>query len=81
MARSVAADDQPGAEGQHRHRATQGEQISGIFHLKANRLLECRDDQPNDNHVGEIVLQALQAVHRKDVGVLLGLSLVTGIKV
>ena len=70
----MATHDQPGTEGQHRHRPTKGEQISSVFHLKANRLLECRDNQPNDNHVGEIVFQALQAVYRKDVGVLLGLS-------
>ena len=76
MASSVASNNQPSTEGQHGHGATQHQQISGVVHLEADGLFECRNNQArnnqaHNNHIGQIVLQALEAVHRENVGVLL----------
>ena len=68
---AVAANKQPTTEGQHGHRATQRQKISGVVHLEADGLFERSDNQAHNNHIGEIVFQALEAVHRENVGVLL----------
>ena len=81
VACSVAANNQPSAEGQHGHRAAQRQQIGGVFHFEANGLFERSDNQANNNHIGQIVFQALQAVHRENVGVLLCITLKGWIKV
>ena len=44
-------------------------------------FLECGDDETHNNHVGQVVLQALKTVDRKDVGVLFCASFKTGIQV
>ena len=66
----MAANNQPSAEGQHGHRDAQGQQIGGVVHLEANGLLERCDNQAYNNHVREVVLLGLEAIHREDVGVL-----------
>ena len=71
MASSVASNNQPSTEGQHGHGATQRQQISGVVHLEADGLFECRNNQAHNNHIGQIVLQALEAVHRGNACVLL----------
>ena len=81
MASSVASNNQPSTEGQHGHGATQRQQISGVVHLEADGLFECRNNQAHNNHIGQIVLQALEAVHRENVGVLLFATLKAWIKV
>ena len=68
---AVAANNQPGTEGQHCHRPTQRQQVGGVVHLEANGLFERSDNQAHDNHIGQIVFQALKAVHRENVDVLL----------
>ena len=42
-----------------------------LFTSKPNALFERSDNQPHDNHIGQIVFQALKAVHRENVDVLL----------
>ena len=81
MTSSVASNNQPSAEGQHGHGATQRQQISGVVHLEVDGLLECRNNQAHSNHIGQIVLQALEAVHRENVGVLLFATFQAWIKV
>ena len=81
MTSSVASNNQPSTEGQHGHRATQHQKISGVDHLKADGLSERSDNQAHNNHIGEIVFQALEAVHRENVGVLLFATLKSWIKV
>ena len=71
MASSVASNNQPRTEGQHGHGATQRQKISGVVHLEADGLFECSNNQAHNNRIGQIVLQALEAVHRENVGVLL----------
>ena len=44
-------------------------------------FFECRNNQANNNHIGQIVLQALEAVHRENVGVLVFATLQAWIKV
>ena len=44
---------------------------SGVVHFEANGLFERSDNQANNNHIGQIVFQSLQAVHQENVGVLL----------
>ena len=60
--------------------ATQRQKISGVVHLEADGLFENSDNQAHDNHIGEIVFQALKAVHRENVGVLLLATLQAWIK-
>ena len=55
--------NQPSIEGQHGHRATQRQNISGVVRLEADGLFERRDNQAHNNHIGQIVGQALEAVH------------------
>ena len=81
MASSVASNNQPSTEGQHGYGATQRQQISGVVDLEADGLFECRNNQAHNNHIGQIVLQALEAVHRENVGVLLFATLQAWIKV
>ena len=71
MASSVASNNQPSTEGQHGHGTTQRQQISGVVHLEADGLFERRNNQAHNNHIEQIVLQALEAVHRENVCVLL----------
>ena len=71
MTSSVASNNQPSTEGQHGHGATQRQKISGFVHLEADGLFECSNNQAHNNRIGQIVLQALEAVHRENVGVLL----------
>ena len=71
MAGTVAANNQPSTEGQHRHRATQRQKISGVVRLEADGLFKRSDNQAHNNHIGEIVFQVLKAVHRENAGVLL----------
>ena len=56
---AVAANNQPDTEGQHCHRPTQRHQVGGVVHLEANGLFERSDNQAHDNHIGQIVFQAL----------------------
>ena len=58
MAGAVASNNQPSTEGQHGHGATQRQQISGVVHLEADGLFECRNNQAHNNHIGQIVVQA-----------------------
>ena len=44
-------------------------------------VFECRNNQAHNNHIGQIVLQALEAVNRENVGVLLFATLKSWIKV
>ena len=81
MAGAVASSNQPSIEGQHGHRATQRQEISGVVHLEADGLFECRNNQAHNNHIGQIVLQALEAVHRENVGVLFFATLQAWIEV
>ena len=81
MASSVASNNQPSTEGQHGYGPTQRQEISGVVHLEADGLFERCDDQAHNNHIGKIVLQALEAVHRENVGVLLFATLQAWIKV
>ena len=53
MASSVASNNQPSTEGQHGHGATQRQQISGVVHLEADGLFECRNNQAHNNHIGQ----------------------------
>ena len=76
MASSVASNNQPSTEGQHGYGATQRQQIGGVVHLEADGLFESRN-----NHIGQIVLQALEAVHRENVGELLFATLQAWIEV
>ena len=71
MASSVASNNQPSTEGQHGYGTTQRQQISDVVHLEADGLFERRNNQAHNNHIGEIVFQALEALHRENVGVLL----------
>ena len=59
VAGSVAANNQPSAEGQHGHRAAQRQQIVGVVYFETNGLFERSDNQANNNHLGQIVFQAL----------------------
>ena len=77
----MAANNQPSAKAQHGHRVTQCQKISGVAHLEADGLFERSDNQVLNNHIGEIVFQALEAVHRQNVGVLLIATLQAWIKV
>ena len=61
---SVAANNQPSAEGQDGYRAAQRQQIGGVVHFEANALFQRSDNQANNHHIGQIVFQALQVVHR-----------------
>ena len=81
MTSSVGSNNQPSTEGQHGHGAAQRQQISGVVHLEADGLFERCNNQSHNNHIGQIVLQALEAVHREDVGVLLFATLQAWIKV
>ena len=81
MASSVASNNQPSTEGQHGHGATQRQQISGVVHLEADGLFKRSDNQAHNNHIGEIVFQAMKAVHLENVGVLLLAALQDWIKV
>ena len=81
MTSSVASNNQPSTEGQHGHRTTQRQLISSVVHLEANGLFERSDNQAHNNHIGEIVFQALEAVHRENVVVLLFATLQTWVKV
>ena len=76
MTSSVASNNQPSTEGRHGHGATQRQQISGVVHLEDDGLFECRN-----NHIGQIVLRALEAVHRENVGVLFFATLQAWIEV
>ena len=71
MTGAVTSINQPSIEGQNDHRATQRHKISGVVRLEAEGLFERSDNQAHSNHVGEIVCQALKAVHQESVGVLL----------
>lgn len=44
--------------------------MGGVVHLEARGLLERCDNQANNNHVREVVLQALKAVYRENIGIL-----------
>ena len=77
----MAANNQPSAQGQHDHRAAQRQKIGGVVHFEANGLFERSDNQADNNHIGQIVFQALQAVHLENVGVLLCANLNAWIKV
>ena len=68
---TVAANNQPRTEGQYGHRATQRQKISGVVQLEANSPFEHSDNQAHNNHIGEIVFQVLEAVHRENVCVLI----------
>ena len=59
---AVASINQPSIEGQHGHRATQRQKISGVVRLEADGLFGRRDNQAHNNHVGQIVVQALEAL-------------------
>ena len=60
---TVAANNQPSAEGQHGHRATQLPKISGVVDLEAEGLFKRIENQSHSNHIGEMLCQALEAVH------------------
>ena len=77
----MASNNQPSTEGQHGHGATQRQRISGVVHLEADSLFECRNNQAHNNHIGQIVLQALEAVHLENVGELLFATLQAWIKI
>ena len=49
--------------------------------LRSDGLFERRNNQAHNNHIGEIIFQALKAVHRENVGVLLLAALQAWIKV
>ena len=67
----MASTNQPCTEGQRGQRAKHRQKISGVVHLEADGLFERRNNQAHNNHIGQIVLQALEAVHLENVGVLL----------
>ena len=71
MAGALASTNQPSIECQHGHRATQRQKINGIVHLEADGLSKRSDNQDHNNPIREIVFQALKAVYRENVGVLL----------
>ena len=52
-----------------------------LFTSKPMVFFECHNNQAHNNHIGQIVLQALEAVHRENVGVLLFATLKAWIKV
>ena len=81
LAGSVAASNQLSAEGQHGHRALQRQQIGVVVQLEANGVFERSDNQANNNHIGQNVFQALQAVHRENVVLLLCTTLKAWMKV
>ena len=70
MTGTVAANNQLSTEGLHGHRATQRRKISGVVLLEVDSLFECSDNQAHNNQIGKIVFQALEAVHRVNVGVM-----------
>ena len=49
-----------------------------LFTSKPMVFYERSDNQANNNHIGQFVFQALQAVHRENVGVLLCTTLRRG---
>ena len=59
---AVASINRPSIEGQHGHRATQRQKISGVVLLEVDGLFERRDNQAHNNHIGQIVVQALEAL-------------------
>ncbi|WP_025362273.1 hypothetical protein [Synechococcus sp. WH 8109] len=71
MTGTSTANNQPSTEGQHGLSATRRQKISGVVHLEADGLVERSDNQAHNNHIGEIVFQALKAVRQENVGVLL----------
>ena len=62
MTGAVASINQPSIEGQNGHRATQRHKISGVVRLEADGLFERGDNQARNNHIGQIVVQALEAL-------------------
>ena len=73
MASSVASNNQPSTERQRGHGATQRQKINGVVHLEADGLFECSNNQAPNNHIGQIVFEALKAVglarHKFEAGI------------
>ena len=57
VAATVASGHQLRTEGQHGHRATQRQKISGVVQLEADGLFERSDNQAQNNHIGEIIFK------------------------
>ena len=58
----ASATDQQGAEGEHKHPATEWQEIDRAAHLQAQHLLERGHDQSHDDHLSELLFEAVEGV-------------------
>ena len=58
----AASADQPGAEGEHQHTATELQEIAHAAHFQAHHQLERGHDQGQDDHLGELLFEAVEGV-------------------
>ena len=58
----AAAADQQGTEGEHQHPATELQEIAHAAHFQAHHQLERGHDQAHDDHLGELLLEAVEGV-------------------
>ena len=77
----MAAHDEPGTDGQESNATAESQKINSVGNAESDHFLECRHDQGHHDDVGEIVLEALEAVDGQEIVVLLLFTVMSGIEV
>ena len=77
----MAADNEPGTDGHQRDATAERQKIKSVGNAETDHFLESRHDQGNHDDVGEVVLEAFQAVDGQKIVVLLFVAVMSRIEV
>ena len=77
----MAADDEPGTDGHQSNATTEGQKIESTGDIESDHFLESSHNQGHHDDVGEVVLEAFQAVDGQKIVVLLHFTVMPWIEI